>query len=180
MKKTFTAVLVMLFMTIAFAGCQSTNNFIGKWETSMSDTRDMQGYSIEYTTIVTLEFKDDNTYQLVGSLEDEDALIDNFIEVFDQVKADTMESAELTEDEFEDYIKENQGMTWDEFIDATIEVAKEELKSGFEAATINGEWQIDGDELSIYEKIGDTAQDTFKIEDGKLVSNQGMSFDKAD
>ena len=195
MKKLLSVVLALILVLSAcvLAGC-GADSVVGKWQCTVditdaikeglkaeegSDLADtLKGAKLE--AIFNFEFKENGEFSMIL---DEDAFIESFNGLRD-VLADYLKgflSTMLGETGLSiEEALEQQGYTFDEFVDETLESAVDTMKESMEDVSKSGRYKVDGNKLYLAEDDDDFDDDEyveFEFVDGNLKFNKIVSDD---
>ncbi len=179
MKRSLTIVLTLAFLVLTLTGCQGTDQYLGVWQTTYDESTEVEGTTIDFQLLATLEVNEDNSFSLNVTLADEDKLYSDLSVVFDDVKAAALAESGLSEEEFDLNIESSLGMTWDEFTEDAMAQTKSMMDEMIAEAILSGTWEVSDDALNIYEEGAETASDSFVLDGETLTSVEGFAFTKA-
>ncbi len=177
MKKISLILAVALLMVLTFAACQSTDQFLGTWESVVEETTSIEGEDFTFALIMTTEINEDNTWTMSASLQDEQAISDSLVTLLDTVKANTLSEAGITDEELDESMVDQYGQTWDEYVITIIDTQLATLNDYMAQISESGEWIVADNAVMLNQ--GDVAFDMFTLEGDVLTSSEGYEFSKA-
>ncbi len=181
MKRISTLLAVVLLVAVMLTGCQSAEQFYGDWQLTVTETIPIDASnSIDISVVGTLSINEDETFALTMKVEDEAKLESDIIAIFDNMYAEQLASTGVSEEEFEEAISAQLGMSWDDFVNTNIDTVFADLDSVYASQSVTGTWVAGGETITLTEDgVTDEIFDVMTLGEGVLVGVDGSEFTKA-
>ncbi len=185
MKKTYTSLFIVIITLFTLVGCSANSEYVGEWEASITQDIDV-GISQSVTAVATfnLDIKEDETLVLQMSNNDQE-VFDEIVAALPAVKQEEMEAYEMTEEEFDAMFLEENGMTYEDYVEEYRVLLLTQMEQNLEnLQPINGTWTVENSVIQIYldnsEMFGIPQGEALMLtlEDEMLKSGDGVDFTK--